>query len=162
MQREKETNDCACLGEKILLTQQSYVCFLETIGNSFPFWALSQELMTTVTRQWHRNARLKTMMAQKPASLWFSTHCFFGASGESQHRDFVKDLTNFAHSSMTHHHLKSQRANRPRASVRDDKYQQGSVVTWWQQWQHPGYDQAMSTPGVEQGINTGSQGGGGQ
>ena len=29
--REKETNDCACLGEKILLTQQSYVCVL--LGN---------------------------------------------------------------------------------------------------------------------------------
>ena len=72
------------------------IYFFETIGNSFPFWALSQELMTSVTRQWHRNVRLKTMMAQKPASLWFSTHCFFGASGERvTTQDFVKDLTNW-------------------------------------------------------------------
>ena len=76
---------------KVLFTQQSYVCFLEMLGNGFPFGALSQELMTRVTRQWHRNVSSKRWWHKNQLLSDYPHIVSFGPA-ESQHKDLLRIL----------------------------------------------------------------------
>ena len=139
----KETNDCAW--ENPLYTTKLRLVLLV---NGFSFWALSQELMTRVTRQWHRNVSSKRWWDKKQL-LSDYPHIVSLGPVESQHRDFPKDLSNWVlHTPhLTHHHQTTVTASKqPSVESVMTNVREGTetMVTWWQ---HPGCDQCVNTWG---------------
>ena len=114
---------------KVLFTQQSYVCFLEMLGNGFPFGALSQELMTRVTRQWHRNVSSKRWWHKNQLLSDYPHIVSFGPA-ESQHKDLLRILQTAPCYAHLTHHQNSQ------VWSQDDKCQQrlGDLVTSPRMW----------------------------
>ena len=110
----KETNYGECLREKTSSPYNTTQLRLWLLGNGFQFWTRSQELMTRVTRQWHRNVRgSKRWWHKNQPLLSLIIHTLFLHDGGQRHNTCIlcfKDLSSPLDTSSSHHnHSKHRR-----------------------------------------------------